>query len=260
MRANYNPTVIYKDASIRDITNVPSVDFYVASPPCQSYSQANLRARTPCHLVSVAYEYIRYHRPTYFVVENVRHFYSSRSCTRFVEDIRSLGLYHVTKRILDAKNYGLPQSRPRIYIVGIMHPCDFRWPDPVLTPALKDFVDTSDKSRKWSQTLVTTRILERIPTDSIFIDTSFANTTTFPNSARICPCILASGRLYNVHMGRFANVTEYLALQGFASDFKRVVSTTQMKKQLGNSIAVTVLKHLFEAMLRSKVINYTLSK
>lgn len=47
---------------------------------------------------------------------------------------------------------------------------------------------------------------------------------------------------------RKANINEYLKLQGFPISFKQVVSDNQLKKQLGNSMSVNVLKELFKSI------------
>jgi site-specific DNA-cytosine methylase len=48
--------------------------------------------------------------------------------------------------------------------------------------------------------------------------------------------------LCNVKLNRYANIKEYLKLQGFDVTFNYVISKTQIKKQIGNSINVNVLK------------------
>lgn len=57
----------------------------------------------------------------------------------------------------------------------------------------------------------------------------------------ICPCITAQSNLWCVYKSRFANIKEILMLQGFDKNFIQVVSKTQLKKQLGNSMSVNVL-------------------
>jgi site-specific DNA-cytosine methylase len=52
-----------------------------------------------------------------------------------------------------------------------------------------------------------------------------------------------------VPLGRYANIRERLALQGFPRSFKQVVSDTQLNKQIGNSMSVNVLKAIFKEIL-----------
>ena len=47
---------------------------------------------------------------------------------------------------------------------------------------------------------------------------------------------------------RKVNINEFLILQGFQPSFKQAVSDNQLKKQIGNSISVNVLKELFKCI------------
>jgi site-specific DNA-cytosine methylase len=86
--------------------------------------------------------------------------------------------------------------------------------------------------------------LKKIPDNSIFINLGFSK-TNFPNSDKICPAILASNKIWCVKKKRYANIKELLSLQGFNKNFLQVVSNTQLKKQIGNSMSVNVLKEIF---------------
>jgi site-specific DNA-cytosine methylase len=88
-------------------------------------------------------------------------------------------------------------------------------------------------------------MLEKIPTNAIFVDFSFKK-NNYPNSDIYCPCITANSRTWCVPQHRYANIKERLSLQGFPKNFKQVVSNTQMKKQIGNSMSVNVLKAIIK--------------
>jgi site-specific DNA-cytosine methylase len=75
---------------------------------------------------------------------------------------------------------------------------------------------------------------------------------SFKNSTLICPCILAtsSDKLWNTLLSRYCNNTELLCLQGFDNKiFTIVVSSTQLNKQIGNSISVNVLKGIIKQLI-----------
>jgi site-specific DNA-cytosine methylase len=86
-----------------------------------------------------------------------------------------------------------------------------------------------------------------IPKDSIFIDLAFKN-FSYPNSNIYSPCIARNGSLWCVPINRYANIKELLTLQGFPKNFKQAVSNSQLKKQIGNSMSVCVVKEIFKNM------------
>ena len=107
------------------------------------------------------------------------------------------------------------------------------------------YVDWSD-TRPESLTPRLTKYLKRQGDDSVFIDAGFLNVTDFPNSNIYSPCLNTQHNLICVPLRRKANVSEYLKLQGFPTNFKQVVSNTQMVKQIGNSMSVNVLKEILK--------------
>jgi site-specific DNA-cytosine methylase len=87
--------------------------------------------------------------------------------------------------------------------------------------------------------------MHKINENAVYIDLGFIKYTRYPNSHIYSPCLNTQGELWNNQMHRFANIKEYLSLQGFPSDFKQVVNDNQMKKQIGNSMSVDVLVQIF---------------
>ena len=93
-------------------------------PPCQGFSTSNQRTRgfeNPSnHLYTHFLRHLRSMRPTFFVFENVKGFIDT-NCGYFfssiVNEFRQLG-YRVTHGILNAMDFGIPQRRSRLFIVG----------------------------------------------------------------------------------------------------------------------------------------------
>ena len=85
----------------------------------------------------------------------------------------------------------------------------------------------------------------------IYFIRAFVNYTNFPNSDKWAPCINTRLYLWNVPFNRKANIKEHLKLQGFPTTFKQVVSVSQLKKQIGNSISVNVLMNLFKQIFKT---------
>lgn len=141
-----------------------SLDIYMTSPPCQAFSLAGKRKGEKDDrgvLFYNSHEFIKVNKPRYFIFENVKGLLSDDSGKTFGRWIDLLGgksvngspvifpnensvPYHVYYKVLNAKNYGVPQNRERIFIVGIRDDSDntFRFPkEQHLTRSLKDVLE-----------------------------------------------------------------------------------------------------------------------
>lgn len=247
--ANSSPGKLYLNAlDPKDLSH--SVDLYLAGPPCQSFSLAGKRlgaADPRGQLFEAALSFIRSFQPKVFVLENVRGLLSSEYWTYVLETLRGFEDYFVEYRILNTKDFGIPQNRERVYIVGIKHSClaaPFTWPSPIECIPLLDLVDYSDL-RIDPLPSKNPKILDMINTSqAVFLNMGFRNWK--PHSYRdFSPAVIANGSYWNLPMHRKASNRELLALQGFPTNFKQVVSDTQFRKQIGNSMSVNVLEALF---------------
>lgn len=116
--------------------------------------------------------------------------------------------------------------------------------------SLSSFVDWNDNvPNKTGLTDRVKKMKKYIPKNSKFIDISFKH-ATYPNSDKYTPSLIRSGSLWCVPLKRYANINEMLSLQGFPTNFKKAVSNTQLKRQIGNSMSVCVLKELFKKIYR----------
>jgi len=150
-----------------------SLDIYMTSPPCQAFSMAGNRlgkedARGILFFNSL--EFIQVNNPRFFIFENVRGLLSHDKENKkdkigrtFKEWIDYLGgksvngvtnmmpidgavPYHLHYKVLNAKKYGIPQNRERVFLIGIRDDQDntFTWPDEEeLTKRLKDVLEDS---------------------------------------------------------------------------------------------------------------------
>lgn len=254
IEANYSPEKIYYNLLERDNSLVKKVDLYVCGFPCQPFSIAGKRKGLLDARGTIIYkciDYIQNKSPKYFILENVKGLISDRTTWEVIFNLlqKCEEHYSISYQILNTKDYGIPQNRERLFIVGIRkdiqkHPFQFPKPLRSCTP-LSEYIDLTDTHQDpIRQDVLNSGMLEKIPKDAVFVDFSFKK-AVYPNSNVICPCITADSRTWCVPMSRYANIKERLSLQGFRSDiWKQVVSNTQMKKQIGNSISVNVLKAL----------------
>jgi DNA-cytosine methyltransferase len=158
-----------EDVYERKIPKKP-LDLYMTSPPCQSFSLAGHRKGeddTRGVLFYNSHEFIQKNKPRYFIFENVKGLLSDDEGKTFQRWCDYLGgksvngnpvifpleqsvPYHIYYKVLNAKHYGVPQNRERIFIIGIRddQDNDFTFPKPMhLTKRLKDVLEDSDNHK-----------------------------------------------------------------------------------------------------------------
>jgi len=125
-KANYEieDQHFHKDISDMDGTQYKDkIDIIIGGSPCQDFSIAGLRAGVEGNKGVLIYEYIRIIEevsPPIFIYENVKGMLSDkggRTIKEFVEAFREMG-YFCHYEVLNTKDYGVPQNRERIFLVG----------------------------------------------------------------------------------------------------------------------------------------------
>lgn len=155
----YYPTNVYD----REIPT-ESLDIYMTSPPCQAFSLAGKRLGKDDKrgvLFFNSLEFIEKNKPRYFIFENVKGLLSDDNGKTFSEWLNFLGgksvngapvifpyeesvPYHLYWKVLNAKNYGVPQNRERVFLIGIRDDSDNLFtfpPEEHLTKRLKDVLE-----------------------------------------------------------------------------------------------------------------------
>ena len=104
--------------NIQDLMRFKTVDVMVGGPPCQGFSMANRQRLIDDprnHLYKNYVRAVELVMPRFFVMENVKGMLSVAD--QVVEDFNAIG-YEVSYRILNAKDYGVPQNRERLIYIG----------------------------------------------------------------------------------------------------------------------------------------------
>ena len=115
------------------------VDVMIGGPPCQGFSLANIDRSVDDdrnNLVFVFAEYVEYYQPDVFVMENVKGIQSVDDGTLFSnlkDDLRDAG-YTVESTILNAADYGVPQTRERMFVQGVKTG-SVQWPQQTHEPS-----------------------------------------------------------------------------------------------------------------------------
>ncbi len=139
LRHNF-PKTIVDDRSLFDVqsSDIPDAIGVVGGPPCQSWSVAGAGRGLSDQRGQVFLEYIRVIRdkkPLFFLAENVAGMLSSRhkaSLDFIIDEFHKLG-YHFTYKLLNVKDYGVPEDRKRVIFVGYHKKLGkaFTFPEPV---------------------------------------------------------------------------------------------------------------------------------
>lgn len=227
---------------IGDITkvnpkNIPDFDILTAGFPCQPFSQAGFKkgfSETRGTLFFDIVKIIKEKNPSAFFLENVRGLYNHDDGKTFktIERIitKELG-YSFFPQIVRASDFGLPQHRPRLFMVGFKDTSiDFKFPEPVkeLKYTLSDiFNGKCDKEIGYTLRVGGrgSKITDRRNWDAYRVD----------------------GKI--VQLGP----KEGLKMQGFPDwfEFPPTLSSVQAMKQLGNSVAVPAIQAVAEEIVKT---------
>ena len=120
-----------------DINSIPDFDILCAGFPCQPFSQAGFKqgfSESRGTLFFNIAEIIKVKQPKAFFLENVRHLLNHNDGNTFKTISRiirqELG-YSFHYKIIKASDFGLPQHRPRLFMVGFKNRCDFEFPNSI---------------------------------------------------------------------------------------------------------------------------------
>jgi DNA (cytosine-5)-methyltransferase 1 len=238
--------------------SIPDHDILLAGFPCQPFSIiGNMRGfeDTRGTLFFDIARIIKEKKPAAFILENVKLLVGhnkGETIKRIMETLNGLG-YHATYKVLNALNFGLPQKRERVFIVGFINPCFFQWPSEKISmkPLSKILEKNVPKEFFASDHIRKKRLEKQEPTKepTIWHENKAGNISAYPFS-----CALRAGASYNyllVNGERRLTSREMLRLQGFPESFKIICSYTQTRKQAGNSLPVpvaqAVIKNTMEA-------------
>lgn len=135
------------DEQIKTIIKDNSIDIIIGGPPCQSYSTLGKRK-----LDSRANLFMQYKRilnmikPKIFVFENVTGLLSmdkGRLFQQIQKEFSELG-YQLKYKVLNAVDFGVPQYRERVFLVGCLGENNYQYPIPLYGKGLKNYITMKD--------------------------------------------------------------------------------------------------------------------
>jgi len=261
---NDSPKQFFDDITTRDHRKLPKIDMYFAGFPCQSFSTLGKREgfsdeKERGIIFFHCYKTIESTQPSIFILENVKGLTNhdgGRTFKTIMDQLHQLKGYDINYQIYNTENYGVPQSRDRIYIIGIKGSHKkFVHPHPVdLKITVRDVLETNVTDQYYYELtehkeqilldLVNNGVIDSLDNDWLVN----LNVSSYKRSGAkqdIVPCLLAGEggncTYYLTSEQRRLTNIEYLRLQGFPPDFKICVSRSKTYKQVGNTMSVNVL-------------------
>jgi len=245
--------------------DIPPHDLLLAGFPCQAFSHAGLKKGFQDIRGTLFFDIARildHHRPRAFLLENVKGLKGhdgGKTLSAIIRTLNSLGYNHKIE-ILNAKDFGLPQNRERIFIVGFRdHGIKFNFPagknvqtrlGKILQKRVKGKYTISDRIWAGHQERKERARKKGHGFGYCLFNRDAEYTSTI--SARYYKDgseILIEQKGKNP---RLLTEKEAARLQGFPDDFEIPVSRGQAYKQFGNAVPVNVIRAIAEEMVRTE--------
>lgn len=281
-----NLIVVEEDINKLDFEQLPAnIDMVIGGPPCQSFSASGRRAGGAAgkldqrgNLFQSYCKVLEKVKPKAFLFENVRGILGTNGGKDFkdiVSAFSKLG-YFLDYRILDAEDYGVPQQRERLFIVGHKLEKPFQFPQPIYGPdssdkkpyisvrqAIYDLTfSESDKNETLFEGGKYSNLLPLVPPGGNYLHFTakrgypkpiFAYRSRFSdflykaNPDTPVKTLIASPGKYTgpLHWeNRYFTVSEYKRIQGFPDGHNFFGDRTDQIRQIGNSVCPKVAYYL----------------
>lgn len=259
----------YGDLMSIEPSNLPGFDLLVCGFPCQTFSIVGKRAGFEDLRGQVIYGIARILKEKQvpcFILENVKGLLNhnkGKTLNAIISMLKNLG-YDINYELLDSSNYGVPQMRERVYIVGIhqnyLHK-EFKFPEPVKEAQLSDYLINSSSevlpvtnptfqkylNNKYNKNKFD--IHEILKEDYTIIDTRQSDLRIYKTK---CPTLRTGrhGILYtkNGQLHKLSDL-EALLLQGFPHELaikakQSGIPMSKLLSQAGNAMTVNVMEKI----------------
>ena len=270
---NFEHKCLVKDVRDIKIEQLPQFDMLIGGFPCQSFS---ISAQNPPRLGykdergMLFFEMVKIlkeRQPRFFIAENVKGILSANKGKAFpmiISEFKEAG-YHVMYKLLNASDYGVPQKRERVIIMGFRDIEDykeFKYPSKVRTDERKVLRDVIIEAENHNESLF---FSERAVAGMMAVREKM-------NKGRAMnldePCNTVSAHLAKVSLnstdpvflyeGRFRRFSarEAARIQSFPDTFKLdSVSQIRQYKAIGNAVPPVMMWHVIKSLQKVLVIH-----
>ena len=295
MKGNFTPKRFYNDVTTRINAGTPHVDLYVAGFPCQPFSTAGKQqgfddTKGRGNIFYDILDYITTRRPKVFILENVKGLTTLqggkclRTILKALHNVKqrfneTSEAYEIHHQVLNTKDHGVPQNRPRWYCVGIRKDTfgsdksSFEFPRAdIECPKIDLFLDAEPGATQRSAK-------ERLPTDlsntartsiekasrtilegngdpinETYVVDCDASTAKSRHVKDYSPCITRSRNRghWITSRNRRMTISEMFRLQGMdPSKFTASIPESTLGQQIGNAMSVNVVERIIVQVLKA---------
>lgn len=264
---NIGKHIVCADIKDIDFADIPVADVIVGGFPCQGFSQANLQRKVEDErnqLYRFFYGAVKSKQPKFFIAENVRGILSLGGgdvIKQIISDFENAG-YHVTVTHVNVADYGVPQTRQRVIIIGQRRDLGnmmlFRFPEKThgkdgnpqpwisIKTVLDHYPDPDEPSEYLNHIYSSYKVQYRNFT---------GHRVTDPEKPS--PTILARGNgkggvcaIPHYNGKRRLTIRESATVQTFPEDFEFIGQMNSCYRQIGNAVPVKFAKLLGQELLR----------
>lgn len=266
----------FGDITQLDLDLVPKHDILCAGFPCQPFSISGKMKGfedTRGTLIYHVFKIIEKHQPKVIFLENVKHLIhhdNKKTLTTIIQHLEELG-YIISKKVLNASDFGIPQNRERIIIIGHKkNKFDFSKIKKKPKPSLKHFLDDKNDFEYLNEPY--TILEDQKIQESGLIFAGYRNKKIRKAGVRpgtehlsrvhkqpnriystdgvhpALPSQESAGRFWILHEGKVRKLTieECYRIMGFPNHFKFINNKGELYKQIGNSVAIPMIKAVAE--------------
>jgi len=263
-RYNIGDHIVCDDISNIQLQDIPNTDVVIGGFPCQGFSLANKTRSVKDERNKLYKEFVRIvegKRPKYFIAENVRGILSlekGAALKAIINDFESLG-YNVQYQLFNTANFGVPQTRQRVIIVGTKKGIEPIYQYPLPTHEKENWITIAQALSSVPEPDDDTSILNHIYSKYKITNRNFTgHRKTDPEKPS--PTILARGNgkggvcaIQHPRNHRRMSVRESAIIQTFPDDFQFFGTMGSMYRQVGNAVPVLFAKHLGKSLMECEI-------
>lgn len=258
---NFPNKAICADINKVELNEIPAHDVLIGGFPCQPFSMMgkekgfdDRRGTLFFRVIEIIKNQIeRNGQPKIVVLENVRNLMSHDKGKTFniiKQQLEQLG-YHVYAKMLNSSDFGVPQTRNRVFLVCFLEDIHYKFPKGMtLNIKLKDILETNVDDKYYLSEKILKTIMSN-GTGGYYAKSEIDLDIARPLTATMAKMHRASQDNYVTQENRIRRLTprECARLQGFDDNFKIEVSDAQAYKQFGNAVTVNVSYAIAKSIL-----------
>ena len=268
-RKNIGDNIVCDDIRNIDISHLPECQVVVGGFPCQGFSTANMKRALDDdrnQLYRFFYNTIKEKQPLFFIAENVKGILSlgkGEAIKQILEDFNNAG-YYTEKHLVNMADYGVPQTRQRVIIIGqrkdLGKEIIFRFPEPTNSKdgkgGLPKWISVKEAIGRFPDPDTENNVLNHVYSSYKLAFRNFTgHRQTDPDKPS--PTILARGNgkggvcaIPHYNGTRRMSVRESASIQTFPDNFEFCGAMNACYRQIGNAVPVKFAKLLGDELIR----------